>query len=814
MKITRFLVSLLLLCALPAMAMTDEQVINYVKTQASAGKSQNQIGKELLAKGVTAEQVQRIKARYEKEQAGVASEGAGPKVAAGSNRLRSGGGTATQSRNGGGRTVVEQDLVEYEETDPSGTERAVAATARNIYGHEVFNSRALTFEPNSNIATPQNYRLGPGDEVVIDIWGNSEDHLRQVISPEGSIMISQIGPVHLNGMTVNDANKHVKNIFARKYAGIGNDQTDINLTLGNVRSIQVDIMGEVKTPGSYRISPFSNVFHALYLAGGINDIGTMRNIHVLRNGKRISNVDVYDFLFKGKDTGNIRLQEGDVIIVPPFSELVSIEGNVKRPMYYEMKPTESLATLIDYAGGFSADAYSDVVRLQRQNGVENELFTIQKNSFPSYILADGDVITVGTVKDRYSNKVEIKGAVNRPGLYAISNDIRTLRGLIENADGLAEEAYMERALLYREKPDRSLEVISLNLGDLMNGTMADITLQKNDIFEIMDVNDIMERGGFTISGLVKYPGTYPFADGTTLEDLILRAGGLREGASTVNIEVSRRIINEEANNETTQIAELFTFHLENGLIQDGKQEFELKPYDLVQVRKSPTYEAQRQVNVDGEVLFPGGYVLQSRNERISDVLKRSGGLLTSAYIKGAYLERNMTADQIAARDETLRVARMNAHGKDSISMEKVDVSNRYKIGIDLQKAIDNPGSDFDFILQPGDLLFVPEHQSTVNISGDVLYPNTVLYVPGKNYKYYVDQAGGFGERARKNKAFVIYMNGTVARVKGSTPIEPGCRIIVPSKPEGKPFDWAKILSISTSLGSLATMAAAIATIAK
>lgn len=385
----------------------------------------------------------------------------------------------------------------------------VAATARNIYGHEVFNSRALTFEPNSNIATPQNYRLGPGDEVVIDIWGTSEDHLREVISPEGSIMISQLGPVHLNGMTVADANKHVKNIFARKYAGLGNEQTDIDLTLGNVRSIQVDIMGEVKTPGSFRISPFSNVFHALYLAGGINDIGTMRNIQVLRNGKRIANVDVYDFLFKGKDTGNIRLQEGDVIIVPPYAELVSIEGNVKRPMYYEMKPNESLSTLIEYAGGFSADAYSDVVRLQRQNGVENELYTIQKNSYPSYMLADGDVITVGTVKDRYSNKVEIKGSVNRPGLYAISDDIRTLKGLIAKADGLAEEAYYDRAFLYREKPDRSLEVISINLSDLMNGAIADIKLQKNDIFEVMDVNDIVERGGLSIQGLVKFPATIP-----------------------------------------------------------------------------------------------------------------------------------------------------------------------------------------------------------------------------------------------------------------------------------------------------------------
>ena len=814
MKITRLLIPLLLICSLPAMAMTDEQVINYVKTQSAAGKSQNQIGKELLAKGVTPDQVKRIKARYENEQGAEAVTGAGPKTAAGSNKLRSGGGTAAQSRRGGGETDIRQDYTEYKETDPTGTNRVVPATAKNIYGHEVFNSRALTFEPNSNIATPQNYRLGPGDEVIIDIWGTNEDHLKEVISPEGSIMISQLGPVYLNGMTISDANKHIKNTFARKYAGVGSDQSDINVTLGNVRSIQVDIMGEVNTPGSFRLSPFSTVFHALYMAGGINDIGTMRNIQVLRNGKKIANVDVYDFLFKGKDTGNIRLQEGDVIIVPPFSQLVSIEGNVKRPMYYEMKSNENLQNLIDYAGGFSGDAYSDMVRLQRLNGIENELYTIEKSRFPSYTLVDGDVITVGTVKDRYSNKVEVKGAVNRPGLYAIGSEIKTIKELITKADGLAEEAFMDRALLYREKPDRSLEVISINLKDLMSGRIADMRLQKNDILEIADVNDIIERGGFTIQGLVSFPGTYPYAEGTTVEDLILRAGGLREGASTARIEVSRRIIDQDATVETNQIAELFTFRLENGLALDGGHEFELKPYDMIQVRKSPTYEAQKLVNIGGEVLFPGGYVLQSRNERISDVIKRAGGLLESAYVKGAYLSRQMTEDQKALRDETLRLARANAQGEDSISISKIQVSDRYNVGIDLQKAIDNPGSTYDFVLQQGDQVFVPELQSTVKISGDVMFPNSVIYVPGKNLKYYVEQAGGYGERAKKNKAFVVYMNGSVAKAKKNTPIEPGCHIVIPSKQEGKPFDWAKVLSIATSLGSLATMAASIASIAK
>lgn len=814
MKITRYLVALMLLCSLPAMALTDEQVVNYIKTQAAAGKSQDQIGKELLAKGVTAEQIKRIKARYENEQKTEAYTGAKPKVAAGSNKLRSGGGTANQSRDGGGQTEEQQEYVEYEETAPTGTETTVAATARNIYGHEVFNSRALTFEPNSNIATPQNYRLGPGDEVVIDIWGTNEDHIRQVISPEGSIMISQLGPIYLNGMTISDANKHIKNTFAKKYAGVGSDQSDISVTLGEIRTIQVDIMGEVKTPGSFRLSPFSTVFHALYKAGGINDIGTMRNIHVLRNGKRISNVDVYDFLFKGKDTGNIRLQEGDVIIVPPYNELVSIEGNVKRPMYYEMKPTETLSTLIEYAGGFSGDAYSDMVRLQRLNGIENELYTIEKSNYSTYALSDGDVITVGTVKDRYSNKVEIKGAVTRPGLYALSDEIKTIKELITTADGLSEEAYMGRALLYREKPDRSLEVIAINLEDLMSGKIADIPLQKNDILEISDVNDLADRGGFTIEGLVSFPGTYPYAEGTTLEDLILRAGGLKEGASTAKIDIARRIIDQEATTGTTQIADIFTFRLENGLALDGGHEFELKPYDLIQVRKSPTYENQKLVTVEGEILFPGGYVLQSRNERLSDVVKRAGGLLESAYVKGAYLSRKMTEDERLQKEQTLKFAKENAQGKDSISMSKLKISDRNNIGIDLQMAIDNPGSDYDLVLKEGDQLFVPEYQNTVKISGDVMFPNSVVYVPGKNLKYYVDQAGGYGERARKNKTFIVYMNGTVAKVKRGTPIEPGCHIIIPSKPEGKPFDWSKVLSITTSLGSLATMAAAIATIAK
>lgn len=790
MKLYRFLVPLLLFCSLPAMALTDEQVITYIKTQSASGKSQNQIGKELLAQGVTAQQINRIKAQYQHEENSEVNQTTGGQL----------------------RSRLREEIQESKESNEADVDPDEVTVRKTIYGQGIFNSRGLTFEPNSNMATPKDYRLGPGDEVIIDIWGVSEDNIRQQINPDGRIMISQLGPVYLNGMTVDEANRHLKNIFSKKYSGVGSD-TDINLTLGQIRSIQIDVFGEVRTPGTYRISPFSNVFHALYNAGGINDIGTLRNIEVYRNGKKISTIDVYDFLFKGKDVGNIRLQEGDVIRVPAYNQLVHIEGNVKRPMFYELKANENLSKLIEYAGGFTGDAYSDVVRVRRLNGFDKELHTVEKADYPSYSLKDGDVVSVGVVTDQFTNKVEIGGSVTRPGTFAINDNVKTVRQLIAAAQGLTDDAYMDRALLYREKPDRSLEVISFNLGDLMNGTIADIQLNKNDIINIINVNQITERGGFTIQGLVNSPGTYPYAEGTTLEDLILQAGGLREGASTARVEISRRIVEQNATDATTQLAELFTINIENGMAAGKDQGFVLKPYDLIQVRKSPTYNPQTTVSIGGEVLFPGSYVLESRNERISDVIRRAGGILTSAYVKGAYLSRSRTEDEILAAQETVRLARSNQEGEDSISMARLEVSSRYTVGIDLEKALNEPGSTSDFVLQSGDYLFIPEIQSTVKISGEVMYPNTVIYEEGQKLDYYISQAGGLGEKARKNKAYVVYMNGTIAKMKRNTPIEPGCNIVIPAKPD-KAFDWNKIIAVASSVASLATLAAAVVTISK
>lgn len=688
-------------------------------------------------------------------------------------------------------------------------------SARQIYGHKVFNSRALTFEPSDNLATPQNYRLGPGDEVIIDIWGTSEDHLRQTISPEGSIMISQVGPVYLNGMTIADANRHVKGIFAKKYAGVTDAETDVQVTLGQVRTIQVDIMGEVATPGTFRLSPFSSVFHALYRAGGINSIGSLRNIQVLRNGKKIAGVDIYDYLFDGKTAGNIRLQEGDVIIVPPYEQLVNIDGNVKRPMYYEIKPGETIQTVIDYAGGFTGDAYSGMVRLARQSATENELYNIDREEFASYRLKDGDILTVGTILDRYANRVELKGAVYRPGMFAINKELSTVGQLIKKADGLTDDAYADRVLLYREGPELQLEVLSLDLKAILNGTAPDVKLKRNDLLVISSIKEIQDRGQLSIQGHVARPGTYPFADNITLEDLILQAGGLLDGASTARVDISRRIVNPSSTTPTEQLSENYSISVVGGLAQGEGQNFIMKPYDVVIVRRSPGYVPQEMVNIGGEVLFAGNYALEKRNERLSSIISRAGGLIEGAYTKGAYLTRKLTDEEYKMRQETLRLAMSNQDGHgDSISLSKIQVSDRYSVGIDLEKAIAYPGSTYDVIVQPGDVLFIPEQQSTVKIAGDVMFPNTVVFVPGKKLSYYIDQAGGYGQRAKKGKAFIVYMNGSVAKAKRNTPIEPGCQIIIPSKPEKMGTDWTKVLALATSFSSVATMAATITNIFK
>ena len=738
MKMRRVLLPLFMVCSLMVSALTDQQVIDYIKKQSAAGKTEQQIGKELLAKGVTPDQAKRIKAKYEAQQRGEAADSRnstsvnGDRRRGNSENSRQKDNVSTrrnyekgvsQSRIQGGPVDFTSADDSYYNNDNSGllyenVNLAIdSLNYKEIYGHKIFNTQALSFEPSENLATPQNYRLGPGDEVIIDIWGTSEDHLREMISPEGSIMIAQIGPVYLNGMTISDANKHIKNAFSRKYAGMSEAETDVQVTLGQVRTIQVDILGEVATPGTFRMSPFSSVFHALYLSGGINDIGSLRNIQVLRNNKKVAGVDIYEYLFNGKTNGNIRLQEGDVIIVPPYEQLVSIDGNVKRPMYYEIKPDETIKTILDYAGGFTGDAYSGMVRLERQSGTENELYNIERGEFGSYRLKDGDMITVGTILDRYANRVELKGAVYRPGMFAIGRDIRTVSDLIRKADGLTDNAYDDRALLYREGPDMQLQIIALDLKNIMAGISPDVELKRNDIIEISSIDDLTDRGDITIAGQVTNPGTYPYAENMTVEDIILQAGGLLEGASTARVDVSRRIVDPTSVTATQQLSHVYSVSIDGGFAVGKGEHFVLKPYDRVVVRKSPGYGAQTTVEINGEVLFDGEYVLQRRNERVSELVKRAGGVIEGAYIKGASLSRKLTEAEYIARKETLRLAMANnqAGQADSLALSKIEVSDTYNVGIDLQKALNNPGSTYDLVMQPGDVLYVPQEQSTVRL---------------------------------------------------------------------------------------------------
>lgn len=847
------LVALLMAFTLGGWALTDQQVISYIKQQAALGKSQAEIGQELLAKGVTTDQALRIQKIFNADGGSSMLGGESSTTSSSdSERLRS------TTQNTKAMTKEERSMVNKRKNamtlrkrrlsnNPAlteiGSEMGLSEegilygygnmygdfydmygedygaddyedTQFMIFGHDLFNSNYSTSEPNVNVGTPQNYKLGPGDEVIIDIWGANEEHLRQVISPEGSIMVEQLGPVYLNGMSISDANNHVKSQFAKKYAGVNDQETDIQLTLGNTRSIMVNVMGEVEVPGSLVVSPFSTVLNALYLVGGVNDIGSLRNIQVLRNNKKVAGIDVYDYLINGKTDGDIILQDGDVIIVPPYEQLVNINGNVKRPMYYEMRPEETIETLVDYAGGFSGDAYSGMVKLERHTGLENEMYNVDRNDFHTYHLQDGDVVTVGTVLDRYSNRVEVQGSVLRPGMYAITPNMTTLTDLIALADGLEDNAYTGRALLYREGPELQLQVMAIDLGEILSGRQPDIELKKNDMLVISSMDEIIDRGTLTIDGQVAQPGEYPYAENTTLEDLILAAGGLLEGASTARVDIARRIVDPEATVQTPQLAEIFQVSIDKTLKVGTGANFELKPYDVVHVRLSPGYEPQAQVSIRGEVLFAGDYVLQKRNERVSDLVKRAGGVLDAAYVKGAHLERKLTEDEYEARKETLRFAMAQGQGADSVALSKIVVADTYNVGIDLEKALANPGSHYDLVLVEGDQLYIPQLQSTVKISGDVMFPNSVVYEPGKKLKYYIDQAGGYGEKAKKGKAFIVYLNGTVAKAKRNTEIEPGCQIIVPTKTPGSGVNWSAIMSMATTFTSVATLAATVVNLFK
>jgi len=798
-----FVCSLSLVTNIWAQSLSDSQVLEYVKTATADGKSQNQIIKELAAKGVTRAQAERIKQRYETLLNSNTSKSAVEK-----NRKRY---QPKDSINLGEESlgIIADELKILTEED--------SIEVRKVFGRNIFNNKKLTFAPSQNLATPDNYKIGPGDEIIIDIWGANQNTIRQSISPDGYINIENLGLVYLSGMTIQNAESYLRKELNKIYSGITKDNptSEIKVTLGQIRTIQINVMGEVVAPGTYALSSLSTVFHALYKAGGVNELGSLRNIHLTRNGNRIATVDVYDFILKGKTASDIRLQEGDVIIVPPYEMLVEVEGNVKRPMFYEMKNDETVNTLIEYAGNFTGNAYTKNVRITRKNGKEYQIHTVDQMDFSIFKLMDGDEMNVGAMLDRFENKLEIKGAVYRPGIYQFSGNLNTVKQLEEKAEGRMGDAFMGRAILHRERLDLTKEVIQVDLKNILNGTKPDIALQRNDVLYIPSIHDLQDIGTISIFGEVARPDDFPFTENTTLEDIIIQAGGLKESASTIRVDVSRRIKDSKGTTASNEIGELYTFSLKDGFVVDGEPGFILKPYDQIFVRKSPAYQPQINVYVKGEVLFGGSYALTHKNERLSDLIEKAGGVTSYAYVKGARLARKINQEERLRMESILEMAKNTATGSDSIDISNIDLGNVYYVGIDLEKALINPKSDADIVLREGDELIIPEYNNTVRISGAVMYPNTVSYQKGKSLLHYIEQAGGYGNRAKKSKAYIVYMNGQVKKAKkySNNVIQPGCEIIVPTK-EKNPFQLQNILSIATTSASLATMVASIANIIK
>ena len=802
-------------------SMTETQILQMVQQEKKKGTPESDIATKLLQKGATLEQIQKMRQKYASQLEKASMGGVADKaIGDAQNRMRQ---NNSPLKEADPRVYRQQQMGNLPtewmySNDPAmmGMYQSpdslyfAGQEGKKVFGRDIFNNKSLTFEPQMNIATPQNYVLGPGDQLIIDVYGDTQKSEQLTVSPDGDVTVPDYGPIHVAGLSVSAAQSKV-----RSHLGTYYESSDIRVTVGQTRTIMVNVMGEVKAPGTYTLSAFATVFHALYMAGGISDLGTLRSIKVFRQGRQISVVDVYEFILNGRLAGNVRLQDNDVIQVGPYESIVDITGRVKRPMAYELRKNESLATLLKYSGGFANDAYKKSLRVLRKNGRMKSVFNVEEFEMPEFKMFDGDSVTVDSIIDRFENMVEVKGAVYRPGMYNLGEKVHSVRSLIENADGITEEAMVARAVIRRMKPNRTQEVVSVDLKGILDGTAADMPLENEDVLFIPTLAEHQNLRTLTINGEVIFPGTYEYAEKMTIEDLILQAGGLTDAASTVKVDVTRRLRDPEAMTSTMEVAKTYSFSLKPNFEYDGDQSFTLEPFDVVSVRKSPVYQNPIQVRVEGEIAFEGSYSLEQKNQRLSDVVKAAGGVVPGAYVRGARLIRTMNEDELARRDEMIRMARQSASAstKDSLSLEQLALETTYTVGIHLDEALANPGCDEDVELQEGDRLVIPRYNRTVRISGDILKPNTVAFKEKKNYKYYIEQAGGYGKRARKSHTYILYQNGTIAKAsKGD--IEPGCEVIVPTKGPKDSASLQQWLAIGTSAASLATMFVSIANMLK
>ena len=792
---------------------SDGQVIRSAASQKRAGASEAQIANQLLQQGATPQQLQRLRNQNANQIRKAGMDNAvdnGLRQAVDRSRTNNDAGEVPAEQLAGGDDALMDDAM-GDETDDDGTRaaRRRGGYSNQVFGRNIFNNRNLTFAPNMNIATPQNYVLGPGDVLVVDVYGGSQESQRLTVSPEGDVYVPEFGPIQVSGLQIRAAQNRIRQRLGRFF-----QSSDIRITLGQTRSIQVNVLGEVRVPGTYTLSSLSTVYHALYRAGGISNLGTLRNIKLYRQGKLVTVVDVYEFIFNGRLAGNVPLQDNDVIQVDTYDCLVNISGYVKRPMTYELRETESISTLLKYCGGFSSDAHKQTVRVNRNAEKMKNVFNIDEFDFSSFKLRDGDAVSVEAISDLYENMVQINGAVARPGMYQLGEKVYSVKSLLERAEGLTPEAMTNRAVLRRLKPNRTQEVLSVDLEGIMNGTEADIQLQNEDILFIPTIPEHQYSRTITILGEVVFPGPYEYADSMTLENFILQAGGLTYAASTAKVDVSRQYHDPNATNAGMDLKKTFSFTIDENFNFSNDKNFKLEPFDIVQVRRSPTYQDPITVSVDGEVMFRGSYTMERKNMRLTDLVKAAGGIVEGADIRGTRLMRKMSDDERARVRSIIQMARQTASDdNDSIVLNKLALRTTYAVGIHLDEALANPGSTQDIELMDGDELVVPRFNHTVRISGDVNMPNTVAFEEGKGYKYYIEMAGGFGDRAKKKNAYIVYQNGTMALAKKGK-IEPGCEVVVPTKAKRDNSSLTQWLGIGTSMASLATMIASIANLLK
>ncbi len=733
---------------------------------------------------------------------------------------------------------------------------------KKIFGYKLFHNRNLDFTPSLNLPTPQGYVIGGGDQLLVDVYGASQQSFDVTVSSEGRILIPNVGPVQVGGATIEAASARLKTSLGRIYSGLlgSNPSTFLQVRLGNIRSIKVSMVGELSKPGTYTLPSFASVFNGLFAAGGPNENGTFRNIQVYRDSRLVTTVDIYEFLSKGDSRANITLQDNDVVIVPPVQARVEIVGPVRREGFFEVKPEETLSDLYIYTGGFTSEAYKDRLTVRRIENNERRVMDVAQPDFKNFNPKDGDEILIGEALDRFVNRVQISGAVQRPGEYALENGV-SVKGLVEKAQGLKPEAFVNRATLYRTSDDLTLAATTLDLKGILDGSVTDVLLKNEDLLFIPSRYDIQEETYVKISGEVNSPGTYPFATAMTVGDLILQCGGLLQSASNSYIEIARRVRDASSG----KLAELITISIDPELqLSEEERSQPLMPFDHVFIRKSPGYERELLVSVQGEVNYPGEFAIASANERISDVVKRAGGLNQFAYPKGASLVRRtvyykeLTPEQI--KEKTMRDIREKVDpekkdrinqaelvlferldGKiseieeqklieeqrkilqgfdetkdlDSLSKDTLFNDVRFKqqdiIGINLEEILRHPGTGEDLILQEGDVLRIPKELQTIRMVGEVLLPTTARFVENSNFRRYISKAGGFTEEARKSKSYVIYANGDARRthsflgLKLYPKLEPGAEIVVPKKPKRNNMSAAAWIGMASSLATVAIL---------